>query len=453
LHTDLLAELVTQLRCPWVSEHLSILRIQDGDALTSLGVLIAPPQTAAGVEVAADNIQRLSEAVGAPVVFETGVNYLRPRAGEMPDGEFFRAVAETADCGILLDLHNLWCNERNGRARAIEVIDSLPLERVWEIHVADGYWRDGHYLDAHSGVTGRDVLGLLSTTLPSLINLGAVIFEVSPDRLGRDELTPATIVDHLGELADMCAERGSALGPTDYSKPVQLLAATSTAVGELKRWEQALGQLVLGGEPLSPLGAQLAGDDGCGVWRDIAAASRRGQFAGALPLTCRFLLLTFGEAGTVELLQGFWDSVPPAETTADEMVRLAEHLRGSATLIDCLDAVLDYELAVHRCALNPDTDHEIPFPYDPDAVLGSLARSTIPEDPKPSPHVILIRRRHRISARSSTACGPLDRRASGETRLGGFKGSAQFLGESMTLCRRSEEAGDDRTAVDGGAAT
>jgi uncharacterized protein len=393
IHTELLAELVGELQCPWVSEHLSILRIQEGDALTSTGVLMAPPQTAAAIEVAAANIQRLSEAVGAPVIFETGVNYLRPRTGEIADGEFFRLVAETADCGILLDLHNLWCNEQNGRIRAMEVIDSLPLERVREVHVADGYRRGGHYLDAHSGVTGRAVLGLLATTLPSLTNLGAVVFEVSPDRLGRDGLTPGAVVDHLGELADMCADRGSASGPIDYRRQRPVRAATSAAVGQLRRWEQALGQLVLGAEPVSRLGTELARDDGCFVWRDIAAASRRGQLAGALPLTCRLLLLTLGEVGTLDLLRGFWASEPPAETTAEEMAGLAEHLRGAGPTIDYLDVVLDYELALHRCALRPDTDHEISFPYDPDGVLGSLARGSLPPDQEPSSHVITIRRR------------------------------------------------------------
>lgn len=390
-HTELLAALVRELQCPWVSEHLSILRIQDGDALTSTGVLIAPPHTAAAAEVAAANIHRLSKAVGAPVIFETGVNYLRPRAGEMPDGEFFRLVAEAADCGILLDLHNLWCNERNGRAPAVEVIDSLPLERVREVHVADGYQRGGHYLDAHSGVTGREVLDLLATMLPSLTNLGAVIFEVSPDRLGRDGLTQGTIIDHLGELATLVADRGAALGQADDRGSPHVPAATPAAVDQIRHWEQALGRLVLGAEPVSPLGAELAEDDGCSVWRTIAAASRRGQFAGALPLTCRLLLLTLGEAGTLNLLHGFWDSVPPAETTVDETARLAAHLRGDATTIAYLETVLDYELAVHRSALRPNTDHEIPFAYDPDRVLGPLARGTLPQAQEPSPHVLVIR--------------------------------------------------------------
>jgi len=50
-----------------------------------------------------------------PIAIETAVNYLRPRADELGDGEFVAAVAERADCGILLDLHNIYCNALNGR--------------------------------------------------------------------------------------------------------------------------------------------------------------------------------------------------------------------------------------------------------------------------------------------------------------------------------------------------
>jgi uncharacterized protein len=62
-------------------------------------------------------VQRLRNELGVPLAVETGVNYLRPRRDELPDGEFMAALAEDADCGILLDLHNVYCNERNGRAR------------------------------------------------------------------------------------------------------------------------------------------------------------------------------------------------------------------------------------------------------------------------------------------------------------------------------------------------
>ncbi len=75
-------------------------------------------QTFEAVKIAADNINYLRDRLDIPFAFETGVNYLQPLPGEMTDGSFFAAVAETAERGIVLALHNLWCNEKNGsRAR------------------------------------------------------------------------------------------------------------------------------------------------------------------------------------------------------------------------------------------------------------------------------------------------------------------------------------------------
>ena len=99
----------------------------------------------------------MRRAAGVPVAFETGVNYLRPQPDEIPDGLFVRRVAEAADCGILLDLHNLLTNERNGRVPLRAVFDDIPHERVWEIHLAGGREYHGYWLDSHSGHIDDDL--------------------------------------------------------------------------------------------------------------------------------------------------------------------------------------------------------------------------------------------------------------------------------------------------------
>ena len=71
------------------------------------------------------------------------------RYGSLDDGTYFRRVCEGADSGILLDLHNLWCNHVNGRADIHEVLAQMPLDRVWEVHLAGGSSLDGVRLDGH----------------------------------------------------------------------------------------------------------------------------------------------------------------------------------------------------------------------------------------------------------------------------------------------------------------
>lgn len=127
-----------------------------------------------------DNIRFLKRHLPVPLAVETGVDYLKPLPGEMPDGEFFRSVAEQADCGILLDLHNLWANERNGRQPICEVVNQLPLERVIEMHLAGGQEYGGYWVDAHSGLADPELMDIARQVVPRLPNLKAITFEIMP---------------------------------------------------------------------------------------------------------------------------------------------------------------------------------------------------------------------------------------------------------------------------------
>jgi Protein of unknown function (DUF692) len=75
----------------------------------------------------------------------------RTRSSAVRLSAYVAAIAEQADCGILLDLHNIWTNQRNGRQPVTDYIAQLPLDRVWEVHLAGGFETGGFYLDAHVG--------------------------------------------------------------------------------------------------------------------------------------------------------------------------------------------------------------------------------------------------------------------------------------------------------------
>src|SRR5262249_35407372 len=97
-----------------------------------------------------------------------------------PDGVFVGAVVESADCGILLDLHNAFANAVNGRQSVEDFLFQLPLDRVWEIHIAGGFVLEGFWLDAHSGAIPDPLLEIAKRVIPTLPNLKAIIFEIFP---------------------------------------------------------------------------------------------------------------------------------------------------------------------------------------------------------------------------------------------------------------------------------
>src|SRR3546814_256555 len=166
-------ESVARLDPPWVSEHLAFLRAGRGRQAFNTGFLLPPLQSRETIETSVRNIRQLQAAIGRPLAFEIAANYLKPLPGEMTDGEFIAEIAERADCGILLDMHNLWCNQLNGRQPVDDVLATLPLERVWEIHLAGGDAVDGYWLDAHSEIGRAEEH---TSELQSLMRISYAVF-------------------------------------------------------------------------------------------------------------------------------------------------------------------------------------------------------------------------------------------------------------------------------------
>src|SRR5258708_27284918 len=173
---DLLHKVIVQLDAPWASDHLSF----NSTPEFKTGFFLPPRQTPEGIATVAVSIRDLQQALPVPVAVEPGVNYLRPRPDEMPDGEFVASVVETADCGLLLDLHNIFTNALNSRQPVDEFLSQIPLERVWEIHLAGGMEFGGFWLDSHSGAMSDALVELAKQVVPMLPNLKAIIFEIFP---------------------------------------------------------------------------------------------------------------------------------------------------------------------------------------------------------------------------------------------------------------------------------
>jgi uncharacterized protein (UPF0276 family) len=161
------------------SEHLAFNAVGNAYA----GFLLPPVQTPEAVTAAVKHIGYYQELYDRPFLVETPTNYLRPVQGDLDDGAYVATIAEQADCGILLDLHNIWTNQRNGRQPVTDYLAQLPLDRVWEVHLAGGFETGGFYLDAHVGAIDPELLELAARVVPTLPNVRAVIYEAVPASL------------------------------------------------------------------------------------------------------------------------------------------------------------------------------------------------------------------------------------------------------------------------------
>src|SRR5262249_47348682 len=159
---------------------------------------------------------------------------------ELADGDFFGLIAEQANCGILLDLHNLWVNERNGRQRVVDVIDALPLDRVWEVHLAGGMMLGNYYLDSHSDLIPEALVEIAGKVIPRLPNLGALIFEILPEYAGQVGL------DNVRRQLPLMQSLWNLRSPECVNVPRR---PTPSPCGpfenDVVEWESILGQLAV----------------------------------------------------------------------------------------------------------------------------------------------------------------------------------------------------------------
>jgi len=146
----------------WHGDHLCFThaRAMPIRALTPL------PFTDEAVEAAVRNIREIQDMLGRPFVLENIAYYFGNPLSRMDEAEFLCRVLEGADCGLLLDLHNLHTNAVNHHFDPYRFLARLPLERVVQIHLAGGASVEGLWLDTHSNCSPDEVWALLEHVAP-----------------------------------------------------------------------------------------------------------------------------------------------------------------------------------------------------------------------------------------------------------------------------------------------
>lgn len=381
-----------ELASPWTSEHLSILDVRGARGSQPCGFLMPPLQTDRQVELAAENIIRRRAAIGRPFAFETGVNYFVPRDCEMPDGEFFAAIAEAADCGILLDLTNLWVNDRNGRAKIGDVLARLPLERVWEVHLAGIEFAHGYWLDAHSKGIDPELAAIASEIVASLRNLGSIIFEIAPDRvLGFGAKAFLHEMEMLHRLWNATPPVAAMPAKATVRKSHTKVAAPASDSPAPEDWEQFLAEHMLPPKD-RPTGAALPmrAEDGrsFAIYARMVASFRAGTIAELLENTTRLLLIAIGEEALRDLLDRYISATSPITFPTDEALSFRRFMEANPMAVPGLEEMLKFEAALIEAAANSVTS-QATFTKDIDAMLADIAAGKLPDSSSDCPPTVL----------------------------------------------------------------
>ena len=149
--------------------------------------LLPMPYNEANIDHVVARVQKVQETLGQQILLENVSAYVAFRASTMPEWEFLNAIAKRSGCGLLLDVNNVYVNERNLGVNSKDFIDGIDKDIVAQCHVA-GHSDYGDYvIDTHDHPVCDAVFDLYAY---ACTRFGAV-----PTMIERD--------DHIREFAEL----------------------------------------------------------------------------------------------------------------------------------------------------------------------------------------------------------------------------------------------------------
>jgi hypothetical protein len=144
-HLRRLKTLVRRTRTPWLTDHLCWGSV-DGRYTHDL---LPMPYTFEAAKITARKIRQAQDFLEVPIAVENVSSYAEFHISEMTEWEFLNEVVERANCGILLDVNNIYVSSRNHDFDPYEYLNAVPPERVAQIHIAGHSHFEKYILDTH----------------------------------------------------------------------------------------------------------------------------------------------------------------------------------------------------------------------------------------------------------------------------------------------------------------
>ncbi|HZE99395.1 MAG TPA: DUF692 domain-containing protein [Planctomycetota bacterium] len=139
--------LAKRVKAVWVSDHVC----WTGVAGRNLHDLLPMPYSEEALRHMVKRIRQIQDFLERPLVLENPSSYVEFTSSTMPEWEFIARMAEEADCGLLLDVNNVYVSSFNHAFDPETYIRAIPPERIAYFHVA-GHTNFGtHILDTHIG--------------------------------------------------------------------------------------------------------------------------------------------------------------------------------------------------------------------------------------------------------------------------------------------------------------
>jgi uncharacterized protein len=162
-YLEKLARLIQKINPPYWSEHIAF--TQGGE--TEVGHLSSLPFHSEVADIFVANVLKTKEFINKPLVLENITYIVEIPNADLSEGAFVRRILEKADCGLLLDITNMYINSYNHQFDYQLFLQEIPLERLVQFHFTGGFVNpeNGWYIDSHSRATPPEIWDTMEKTL------------------------------------------------------------------------------------------------------------------------------------------------------------------------------------------------------------------------------------------------------------------------------------------------
>jgi len=147
-------EYLDKLRClagavdaHWVSDHVCWTGVAGRNAHDLLPI----PFNDETLRHVVERIRTVQDILERPLMLENPSSYVTFADSTMTEWEFLTRMTEETDCGLLLDVNNVYVSSVNHDFDPIEYLHNIPHERVVQFHLAGHTNCRTHLIDTHDG--------------------------------------------------------------------------------------------------------------------------------------------------------------------------------------------------------------------------------------------------------------------------------------------------------------
>jgi hypothetical protein len=170
-YLEALRVLAARYQPRWMSDHLCWTGVEG----RNLHDLIPLPYTEECIQHVSRRVRQVQDVLGRRIALENVSSYVTFESDQLSEWEFLTAIAEEADCGILLDVNNIFVSSQNHSFDPLHYIDGVPADRVFQIHLA-GHRQEGPLLiDTHDHPVRQEVWDLFDYAIGRLGPISTMI--------------------------------------------------------------------------------------------------------------------------------------------------------------------------------------------------------------------------------------------------------------------------------------